>query len=246
MSQRPPTASGLRARVLLATQREPALARPAETRRRVLLIVLGFAFTAAIAVLSYARERAHDAALSASQRQATWHVVAVPGTISEHRPFEYVLLLELAWAAIALTAAWLGISRGPSMLGRSRVTKLLVALLTPLALVVAWFGVAHAELPGFDAVPPARVHVHCSLMSVAYALGPLVTFFAVRRGTDPLGARWGGAAIGAVAGACGAVAYAGFCECTSPLHIAIAHVVPVAVLALLGALAGEQVLGFRT
>jgi hypothetical protein len=48
-----------------------------------------------------------------------------------------------------------------------------------------------------------------------------------------------------VAGAWGAVVHFPFCECTSPLHMALGHVLPVVVLAAIGALVGDRVLGVR-
>ena len=62
---------------------------------------------------------------------------------------------------------------------------------------------------------------------------------------DPLSPRLAGAAMGAVAGAWGAVVHFPFCECTSPLHMALGHVLPVVLLAALGAAMGGPLLALR-
>lgn len=238
-----PTAADLRARILGAVQREPSPPRAERSRRRALFIALGFSGTLLMAALRYVLDRTHGD-LATAQREARWHVVSAQGV--PHRPWQYVLSLVFVWSLVVIPATWAGIARGPSMLGRSGGTKLFVAALTPLALLVSWLGVAQAQLQTLDELPTIRLHLHCTLMSIAFAVGPLLAFFAVRQGTDPTEPRWGGAAIGAVAGTWGALVYFGFCECTSPVHIALSHVLPVGLLALLGAVAGKRVLGFRT
>jgi hypothetical protein len=245
MNARPRSAAELRSRVLRAVRQEPVAARPSESRRNSLWIVLGFACTSGVAVLRSVLDRAVGATSSITQDEPLWHVVPAGGGADPDHRLVYVVTVELVWALVAFGATWAGVNRGRSMLGRSVVTKLAVALLTPLALIVAWLVLALAELPTLDDVPNARVHLHCTLMSVAYAIGPLVAFFVVRRGTDPVHPRWGGAAIGAVAGTWGAVLYVASCGCTSPIHIALSHVLPVAMLAVSGALVGDRVLGLH-
>jgi hypothetical protein len=246
MNGRPRSAAELRSRVLSAVRQEPVAARPSESRRRSLWIALGFAGTGGVFVLRSVLDRAVGATSTIAQGEPLWHVIPAGGGVEPHHHLAYIVTVELVWGLVALGATWAGVTRGRSMLGRSVATKLAVATLTPLALVVAWLVLALAELPALDDVPDARVHLHCALMSVAYAIGPLVAFFAVRRGTDPVHPRWGGAAIGAVAGTWGAVLYVASCGCTSPTHIALSHVLPIAMLAVSGALAGDRVLGLHS
>lgn len=248
MNLTPPSPADLRARVLDAVRREPAPARPVEARRRAMLIALGFAAAGVIAVV----KRALDA--SNPRGRHLWHVVADGGVPTQDRPLGFVVMLELVWLLVAAVATWVGIARGRSMLGRSSASKLAVATITPLALIVTWLAVGVvwlrdvlplAWLEVMDDVPALQTHTNCALASIAYAVGPLLAFFAIRRRRDPVSPRQTGAAIGAVAGAWGAVVHFPFCECTSPLHMALGHVLPVVVLAAIGALVGDRVLGVR-
>jgi hypothetical protein len=213
-------------------------------RRRALWVALGFAAVGGVAATRFALDRVLGTTRFATAEESSWHVMSAQGS-ARPNGLAYGISLELVWVLVATFATWAGVARGRSMLGRSVTVKLAVAVLTPLALAASWFGLALAQLPGLDDPPSARLDLHCVLMSVAYAIGPSVALLAIRRGTDPIHPRWGGAAIGAVGGAWGAVLYVASCGCTSPIHIALAHVLPVALLAALGASAGERVLGFQ-
>jgi hypothetical protein len=245
MSANAPTAEELRARVLDAARREPSPTRAVKARRGAGMIALGFGIAASIGVVKWllARPHAHH-----------WHVVQEGDTWTASGPWGYVVTLEAAWLLVALLATWAGFARGRSMLGRSAASKVAVAALTPVALAVTWLAVAFAWLQALlplawlevmNDTAQTGVHTSCAVMSVVYAAGPLAAFFALRRSRDPASPRQSGAALGAVAGAWGAVVHFPFCQCTSPLHVALGHVVPVIVLAALGAIAGDRVLGIR-
>jgi hypothetical protein len=225
-----------------------------QARRRTVLVALGFATAGALAFVKYALDHASRSHLPASGVRPLWHVVAAGSASMQGRPVGYVVTLELVWLFIAAGATWLGVTRGRSMLGRSAASKVAVATLTPVALIVTWVVVAlawlesviaSAWLEAMDDAPDVHFHTACAVMSIVYALGPLVAFLAIRRSKDPVSPRRAGAAIGAVAGAWGAVVHFPFCECTSPLHVALGHVLPVVVLAVAGAMAGDRVLGVR-
>jgi hypothetical protein len=248
VSARPPSTADLRARVLDAVRREPAPSRPVEARRRAALVALGFAAAGVIAIV----KRCLDA--SNPHGRHLWHVVADGGVPTQDRPLGFVVMLELVWLLVAAAATWVGITRGRSMLGRSAASKIAVAAITPVALVVTWLAVAVvwlrdvlplAWLEVMDEAPALQVHTNCALASILYAVGPLLAFLAMRRHRDPVSPRQAGAAIGAVAGAWGAVVHFPFCECTSPLHMALGHVLPVVILAAVGALVGDRALGVR-
>jgi hypothetical protein len=66
------------------------------------------------------------------------------------------------------------------------------------------------------------------------AFGPLAAFAYVRRHTDPVHPRLTGAAVGAAAGAWGALAIGMHCPGTMPVHVLAGHVTPVFLLTLLG------------
>jgi hypothetical protein len=255
MTAAPLSAADLRGRVLGAARRERAPSRPIQTRRHAALIALGFAVAGAIAVIKQTLGGAGDGPFADGRGRRLWRVVADGGTPAQERPVGFVVTLELVWMLVAFGASWTGIARGRSMLGRSSASKLAVATVTPLALIVTWLAVAfiwrRAVLPiawleaMTDDALVVQFHVSCALMNVVYAAGPLLAFFAMRRRRDPVRPRQTGAAFGAVAGAWGAVVHFPFCACTSPLHMAVGHVLPVVVLAAFGALAGDRVLGVR-
>jgi hypothetical protein len=145
------------------------------------------------------------------------------------------------WVALAVLVTWAVVARGRSMLGRSGSWKLVIATLTPAALLVTWLPVALAWPQTLHDASHLRSHVVCVLMTFAFAAGPLVAFARLHRASDPLNPRLMGAALGAAAGAWGAVAHAIICGYTAPLHIALGHVLPVAMLAAIGIVIGDRV-----
>jgi hypothetical protein len=249
-----PTAAELRSRVLEAVRREPAPPRPIKARRHALLIALGFAAAGGIALIRRGLDRTTRLPLPAGTGRRLWHVVAEGAPRTQGHLRGYVVTLEVLWVLVAIGATWVGIGRGRSMLGRSAASKLAVAALTPVALIVTWLVVALAWLETVIAAAwfevlndtaDVQFNTSCALMSIVYAIGPLIAFFAIRHRRDPSSPRQSGAAIGAVAGAWGAVVHFPFCQCTSPLHLVLGHVLPVVVLAVVGALVGDRVLGLR-
>jgi hypothetical protein len=155
------------------------------------------------------------------------------------RPSSYYVTLAAAWLAIGVSAAWLGVARGRSMLGRPASQRLLVAVLTPIALAVS------ALIAGVVVHPLLRPtglleHTRCISFTVLMAFGPLVAFTFARRGSDPVAPRFTGAAIGAAAGALGALGIELRCSHAGMFHVLLAHVLPVVALAFVGAfLAGR-------
>jgi hypothetical protein len=249
------SASDLRERVLDAARLEQVPSRPIQMRRHAALIALGFAASGAIAVIKQTIGATGEGPFAPGAGRRLWLVVAEGGIPTQDPPLGFVVTLEFMWFLVACVATWAGIARGRSMLGRSSASKLGVATVTPVALVITWLAVAfiwrRAVLPiawleaMTDGALVVHFHVSCALMSVVYAAGPLLAFLAIRRRRYPVTPRLTGAAFGAVAGVWGAVVHFPFCACTSPLHMALGHVLPVVGLAALGALAGDRVLGVR-
>jgi len=212
----------LRSRVLDSVARTPAPARRVGSRRRFLIIARGIAVAGLVGV----------AAL-------------VHGPEARGRPLAYVAELEALWVALAVVATWAGVGRGRSMLGRPASWKVAVAALTPVALLLAWLPVALAWPATLHDHSGLRSHVVCVLMTFAFAAGPLVAFARLRRASDPVSPRLTGAALGAAAGAWGAVAHAVICGYTSPVHIVLGHVLPVVFLAAVGVAVGDRVVALR-
>jgi hypothetical protein len=216
----PGPSADLRARVLAATRAEPSPTRAARVRRSALVVAAGFAPAVILSSL-------------------------IGGPSVDGRPLSYMLALTLAWLLIGTTATWGGVARGPSMLGRPSAWKIVVAVVTPAALVATAIvaGVAWPETLGDPA--STRAHVVCIALTLVCGLGPLVAFAFVRRGSDPVSPRLTGAGIGAAAGAWGAVAIELHCGHTSLMHITLGHVAPVLVLGLLGLIVGDRVVAVR-
>jgi hypothetical protein len=150
----------------------------------------------------------------------------------------------LGWAGVALVATWLAVGRGDSMLGRPRGWLVAAAGLTPPLLGLLWFAFA---LPmGEPSVPHGLlIDATCFGASLALGLGPLVAFLVIRREGDPVDPGVTGAALGAAAGAWGALLIDLHCEMTDPRHVVLGHVLPAAVLVIVGALVGKRVLAIR-
>lgn len=219
MSATPPPAD-LRARVLAAANAEPVSSRAAGARRRAIALVAGFAAPVAISLyLGWPR--------------------------SGGRPFAYVASLSIAWLAVGLVATWGGVSRGRSMLGRPAALRLVVAALTPVALLVTALVAALAWPQTVADDATVGTHLICVGFALLCALGPLVAFAVVRRGSDPVAPRLTGAAIGAASGAWGALAIELHCGHASPAHIVLGHLLPVVALTLVGILVGDGVVAVR-
>jgi hypothetical protein len=210
----------LRARVIAAAGREPVRTRAAGARRRVAALALGFASVGAIAA-------------------------ALGGPATKGRPVAYVVTLAVAWLVVAAAATWVGVARGRSMLGRSAAWRFVVVALTPVALLATWLPVALGWPQTLSDASGIQQHAICNAVTILFATGPLVAFALVRRGDDPVRPRLTGAAIGAAAGAWGAVALVLFCEFTGPLHILVGHAMPVLLIAVLGVLIGDRVVAVR-
>jgi hypothetical protein len=207
----------LRARVLDATRGDPAPTRESGQRRRTLTLALGFA--AAVVVGGF---------------------LGRPDVAP--RPVAYFAFVLAAWACVAALATWTAVSRGRSMLGRPTPHRLAVALLTPTALIaVALLGnLVWPET--LDDGSGLVAHSLCAGWVTLFAVGPLVAFAIVGRRADPVAPATGGAALGAAAGAWGALGIDIFCSRAAPTHVFFGHVLPVVLLAGLGAVVGDRVL----
>jgi len=204
----PPTA--LRARVLDAVRSEPVAARPVVARRRALAVIAGIGLSVGT-------------------------LVAIGGPGGYGRPSGYYVTLAVLWLAVAVVGALGGVARGGSMLGYPASQRALVAGVTPAALAVTAL-LAAALVP--PPAPPTGMHEHlrCVMYTFLMAVGPMVAFTFARAGTDPVAPRSTGAALGAVAGAIGALGIELRCSHAGLGHVVLAHVLPVAALAVVGAL----------
>ncbi len=67
----------------------------------------------------------------------------------------------------------------------------------------------------------------------------------VRRGSDPVHPAATGAALGAACGACAGVMVELWCPVGAPRHVAVGHILPIVVVAILGASVGARFIAMR-
>lgn len=134
------------------------------------------------------------------------------------------LLVALACAA---TSTW----RGKALLGHSAFTLVSVAILAPLARWVWLLAWPSAATDGDDAM--------CFARTLASSAPLFAVMFYVRLRTVVDHPYAHGAALGTTAGALGAVVVDVFCARAPPSHVFTGHVLPIFVLAALGALGGR-------
>jgi hypothetical protein len=130
------------------------------------------------------------------------------------------------------------------MLGRSRSRLLCGIALIPIALL-AWKVSSSLAFGDPMAVWPARPGLRCLAVSLLVAAGPLLGFLAVRR-RSPVHPALNGAAIGVASGACAWVALDLWCPVAHLSHLLLGHVLPLGILAGMGALLGQVLLSIRS
>jgi hypothetical protein len=214
----PPPA--LRARVMAAVRAEPVAPRAAGVRQRVLLVLVALLFAGALSI-----------------------AIGRPGL--RGRPFAYVASLAVAWLLVCAVATWAGVGRGQSMLGRSAGWRAGAVALVPMALLATSLGLGAAWPETLADNAGAGAHLLCVIGTMGFALAPLVAFALMRRASDPVAPGLTGAAIATAAGAWGALGIELHCRYTSPFHVVVSHVLPVAILALVGALVASKYVAIR-
>ena len=210
----------LRARVLAAAAAERVPPRGAGVRRAAVSVGVGFALSVLVSVL-----------------------IGLPG--NGGRPGAYVMAITIAWGAVAVAATLYGVARGRSMLGRPAGWRVAVAVMTPVVLLGASLALAAAWPSTTSDVAGLHEHLVCILFASLFAAGPLLAFAFVRRGTDPVAPRLSGAAVGAAAGAWGALGIELHCGHAGILHIVLGHVLPVVLLTAVGVVLGDRVIAAR-
>jgi hypothetical protein len=161
------------------------------------------------------------------------------------RPLGFVVLNVVGWALLAAAATWGTFGRGRSMLGRPQAWLLAVAVATPVALL-AVVCAGYAPWPAAASIDGTPLgDFICFAAVVVLALGPLLAFMVARRRSDPIHPALTGGALGVAAGSWGSFALAIHCPVTSLRHILSAHVAPVALVALVGALVGAKLLALK-
>ena len=131
-------------------------------------------------------------------------------------------------------------TRGRSMLGRSPAQSL---LLVAAGATLGFLGWKYAVSLVFDMTArfPGRPGFRCLALSIATGALPLCAALIATRRSVPLRPGTMGAAFGAGAGLGSAVLVDLWCPVAYLPHLLLGHVLPIAVLAALGALVGRQI-----
>lgn len=224
----------LRARVLAAAAAEASPTRGAVTRRNIVISLVAAASGIGAFVIF---------ALLVSEGQ----LLRLGGELAGQQRLERSVWLVMMTAggalAVAAMAVWLALGRGRSMLGRSRRRLLYGAVLIPISLLV-WKVSCSLAFGGAMVAWPERIGLRCLGLSLLVAMGPLVSFLALRR-SAPVQPALNGAVAGLAAGACAWVAVDLWCPVAYVPHLLLGHVLPLGVLAGAGALLGQALLSLR-
>jgi hypothetical protein len=221
----------LKTRVLQAAAAEPSPTRPEVHRRNIVISLLAVA-TGVAAFVTFAA-LVSDGELVRRGGQLTPDRQVV-------RPVW--LLVTTAGGALGVAAAslWLALGRGGSMLGRSRRWLLYGGLLVPITLFAWKLGWSMASADGTLAWSE-RPGLRCLSLSLLVAVGPLLSLLALRR-RAVVHPALNGAAIGYAAGACAWLAVDLWCPVSYMPHVLLGHVLPLFILAALGAILGQALL----
>ena len=192
-----------------------------------------------------------------SSRNATWLVLPASMLVAaaiyfafdgiEHgkgRPVGFYVACAAGWAAVGSLSTWAALGRGASAVGRPSRWLFAVACGTPALLFAMMFALG-AAFPELTTLHAERVGFKCFGLTLAAAAFPLVGLLGVRRGSDPVHPTATGAALGAACGAAAGVMVEMWCPVSAPRHVAIGHIAPIVVLALVGAGLGRTMLAMK-
>lgn len=225
----------LRAAVLDAVAATPSPTRDVVRRRNLRIAILAAA-SGAGAFVAFTMLMPEGQLIRLSGEIAPHHVV--------ERPASLLVTTAAGALGIAVAALWLALGRGGSMLGRSRNWLVCGIALTPLALFVWKVGSSLAF--GDPMVTwPTRPGLRCLALSLLVASGPLLAFLAVRR-SAPAYPALNGAAIGVASGACAWFGVDLWCPVASVPHLLLGHLLPLGMLAVVGAILGQLLLSPRS
>jgi hypothetical protein len=165
--------------------------------------------------------------------------LAAGGMRDDPRPRPIVVGTLLGWLSLAISSTWGALGRGGTMEGRPR--RHLIALATAIpAAASAWMGVWVARCHAMATSLPGADDSVCFLLALGLSLPALLALAWVRRDADVKHARATGAALGGAAGAWGGTFVDAHCPSLALAHLAVGHILPIAILALVGALFGRR------
>jgi hypothetical protein len=160
------------------------------------------------------------------------------------RPMSLMVATAAGSAILAVLAWVVALGRGGDMLGRSRFVLLASVALLPMGLLLWKTGVS-GMYHGMTAVWPERPGLKCLGLELVTGALPLLLALTARRRLDPVHPATTGAALGAACGLASAALVDLWCPVADLRHLLLGHVLPIALLAVAGALVGGPVLGIR-
>ena len=167
--------------------------------------------------------------------------VAVGGFESGSRPPALIAMTGIGVCVIAVVSLWLALGTGGRMLGRARLWLAAQALLTPLFLL-GWKLWSSAAFVGMTQPMVERPGLRCLGLTLLLGSWPLLAFSLIRRHSDPTHPRMLGAALGVAAGTYSATLIDFWCPVGYTPHVLLGHILPLAVLGLVGAWLGNRLL----
>lgn len=204
-------------RILAAIRADPVPTRD-EARRRAWLTV-GIAAATAIAIFAY------------------FGGIRISG-----RPDMLVIWTFLGWSAVAGGAAAVAVARGRSTIGRSTAALLVVIGVTPVVLLAWKIGVTVSFGPEMSVSWPERPGFRCLGLTLAMAAPLLVALLFMRRRSDPVHPGIAGAALGITAAIAAGALVDLWCPVAYLPHLLLGHILPLGVVAAVGAWAGRRLL----
>jgi hypothetical protein len=209
----------LRQQVLASVASKPAPTRAQATRARLALFAAGIAGAIAIFFLK-------------------------GGVRMTGRPPTLVALTSFGTAVVGGVGMYLLFTRrGRSMLRRPWTWMAAAALASTIGFLVWKVGIS--SIYGMAQQWPGRIGFKCLRLGIMTGALPLFAALASWRGTDPLTPAATGAAFGAGAGLGSALLVDLWCPVAYLPHLLLGHVLPIAVLAGLGAFGGWRILRVR-
>jgi hypothetical protein len=209
-----------KARLMAAIQRSPSQTRRAARVWTWLILPAGAIIAAAIYFAFHGPEHGRG--------RATWFYVAC----------------AVSWTAVAVVSLFGALGRSGTSSWRSRSALLAFALGTPAALFATMFAFAVID-PEVTRIHPEKLGYWCLGLTLAAAAFPLVALLYARRESDPVHPAFTGAALGSACGAAAGIMVELWCPVAAPRHVAFGHILPIVVLAALGASLGARILGLR-
>jgi hypothetical protein len=160
------------------------------------------------------------------------------------RALWFYVTCAVSWTAVAIVSLWGALGRARATSWRSRSALVAFALGTPSVLFATMFIFAVAD-PEVTTIHPEKIGWRCLGLTLAAAAFPLVALLYAKRESDPVHPSFTGAALGSACGAAAGIIVELWCPIAAPRHVAFGHILPIVVLAGLGALLGARILGLR-